>query len=220
MDKGALAGAMIDLVAFIAFVALHEFAHARVAVWLGDDTPRLQGRLTLDPIAHIDLVGTIILPLIMIFSTLHTGHPYFLGWGKPVMVNLNNLRVRRRDDILVSFAGPLMNLIIAVVMLGIMRLGVTAGYSVFEDDTWFHLVQFTVLLFFFNLLPVPPLDGAHILRNFLNISDEAYAQISQYSFILFVILLNSPVISRAINELSLHTTILLGRIFGWHLGIY
>jgi Zn-dependent protease len=220
MDKGALAGALIDFLAFIAFVALHEFAHARMAVWLGDDTPRLQGRLTLDPIAHIDLVGTIILPLIMIFSTLSTGHPYFVGWGKPVMVNLNNLRVRRRDDMLVSFAGPFMNLLIAIVMLGLMRVGVLAGFSVFEDKTLFHLVQFTVLLFFFNLLPVPPLDGGHIMRNFLNISDEAYAQISQYSFILFVILLNSSVISGAINSLSLHTTILLGKIFGWHLGVY
>ena len=96
-------------------------------------------------------------------------------------------------------------------------MGCAAGVSAFENKTLFHLVQFTVLLFFFNLLPVPPLDGGHIMRNFLNISDETYAQISQYSFILFVILLNSSVISGTINSLSLHTTILLGHIFGWHL---
>src|ERR1700677_2396202 len=217
MDNHILLEGIIGFLGFVAFVTLHEFAHAWTAVRCGDDTPRLQSRLTIDPIAHIDLVGTIILPLALIFIGAASGHVLFFGWGKPVQVNLNNFRVRRRDDILVSAAGPFMNLIIAVVLLGLMRLGTLAGFTVFEDNTFFHLVQLTVFLCFFNLLPIPPLDGGHIMRNFLNISDEVYAQISQYSFLLFIILMRVPGISQSIDLFASHTTILLGRIFGWHL---
>jgi Zn-dependent protease len=219
MDKEILVEGIIGFLGFVAFVTLHEFAHAWTAVRCGDDTPRLQGRLTIDPIAHIDLVGTIILPLALIFFGAASGHVMFFGWGKPVQVNLNNFRVRRRDDILVSIAGPFMNLLIAVVMLGVMRLGTFAGLSFFEDNTFFHLVELTVFLCFFNLLPIPPLDGGHIMRNVLNISDHAYAQISQYSFMFFIILLQVPGISQSISLFSSQTTILLGRLFGWHLGL-
>jgi Zn-dependent protease len=219
MDSHLLVEGLIDFLGFVAFVTLHEFAHAWMAVRCGDDTPRLQGRLTLDPIAHIDLVGTIILPLaLVIFGAAH-GHALFFGWGKPVMVNLNNLNVRRRDDMLISFAGPFMNLIIAVVLMAVMRAGTFAGFAVFEDNTFFHLVQLTIFLCFFNLIPIPPLDGGHIMRNFLNISDEVYAQISQYSFMLFIVLMQVPGISSGINLFSAHCTILLGRLFGWHLGL-
>lgn len=219
MDKNVLVEGLIGFLAFIVFVTLHEFAHAWTAVRCGDDTPRLQGRLTIDPIAHIDLIGTIILPLALILFSAAGGHSFFFGWGRPVQVNLNNFHVRRRDDILVSVAGPFMNLLIAVVMLVVMRLGTWAGLSFFEDDTFFHLVQLTVFLCFFNLLPIPPLDGGHIMRNFLNISDEAYAQISQYSFMFFIILMRVPGISQSVDLFASNTTIILARIFGWHLGL-
>lgn len=219
MDKGLLIEGLITFLGFIVFVTLHEFAHAWTADRCGDDTPRLQGRLTIDPIAHIDLIGTIILPLALVLFSAAGQNMFFFGWGKPVQVNLNNFRVRRRDDILVSIAGPFMNLIIAVVLLGVMRLGTWAGMAVFEDNTFFHLVQLTIFLCFFNLLPIPPLDGGHIMRNFLNISDEAYVQISQYSFMFFIILMRVPGISQSIDLFASHTTILLARLFGWHLSL-
>ena len=106
---------------------------------------------------------------------------------------------------------------IAVVMLAVMRAGTFAGLDFFEDNTFFHLVQLTVFLCFFNLLPVPPLDGGHIMRNFLNISDHAYAQISQYSFMIFIVLMQVPAISQSVDVFASHTTILLARMFGWHL---
>jgi Zn-dependent protease len=130
---------------------------------------------------------------------------------------LNNLSVRRRDDMLISFAGPFMNLVIAVVMLGLMRLGTLAGLHALDDNTLFNVVQLSVFLCFFNLLPIPPLDGAHILRNFLNISDEVYMQISQYSFLFFIIILRVPVIGQSVNLFASYVTILIGRIFGFHL---
>src|SRR3974377_665687 len=113
MDVGELIHGLLLFVAFVAFVALPEFAHAWTAVRCGDDTPRLQGRLTLDPLAHIDLVGTIVLPLIVTVLGAMGGSPMLFGWGRPVQVNLNNFQRRRVDDILGAGAGPGMNLCVA-----------------------------------------------------------------------------------------------------------
>ena len=217
MDKVVLMDGLLLFFGFVAFVALHEYAHAWTAVRCGDDTPRLQGRLTLDPIAHIDLLGTIILPLALVLIGAASGQILVFGWGKPVQVNLDNFRKRQRDDILVSAAGPAMNLLLAVVMLAGMRLGTLAGFRVFESEPFFRLTNLTLFLCFFNLLPIPPLDGAHILRNLLNISDEAYAQISRYSFLLFVIVMRSSVISGFVGFFSDTCLIMLARLFGWHL---
>jgi Zn-dependent protease len=217
MDKRVLLDGLLGFLGFIGFVTLHEFAHAWTAVRCGDDTPKLQGRLTIDPLAHIDLLGTIILPLALVLFGAASGHVMVFGWGKPVQVNLNNFRVRRRDDILVSAAGPAMNLLLAVVMLGVMRLGVLAGFDFFANDSCFQLTQLTMFLCFFNLLPIPPLDGGHILRNLAGISDEVYAQISQFSFLFFILLMRSSAISGFVDVFASNAIILLGRIYGWQL---
>src|SRR5260221_2969843 len=163
MDKRVLLDGLLGFLAFIGFVALHELAHAWTAVKCGDDTPKKQGRLTIDPLAHIDLLGTIILPLALVLIGAASGHVMVFGWGKPVQVNLNNFRVRRRDDILVSAAGPLMNLLLAVVMLGIMRLGVLAGLPFFSEAGLVPPKQFSIFFRFFNFLSLPPLGWGHIM---------------------------------------------------------
>src|ERR1051326_1536865 len=174
MDTGALMNGLLLFLAFVAFTALHEYAHAWTAVRCGDDTPRLQGRLTLDPLAHIDWIGTVALPLFMILmSTAQGGSPMFFGWGKPVEVNLNNFNCRRRDDILVSAAGPATNFVTAAVLLVIMKIVQLSGGGQ-HLNTMLPMVRLSLLLCFFNLLPVPPLDGGHILRNLVGMSDEAY----------------------------------------------
>src|SRR6185295_2009354 len=121
MDTGSLIHGLLLFVAFIAFVTLREFAHAWTAVKCGDDTPRLQGRLTIDPIAHIDIIGTIALPLLAVVVGAFAGQSLIFGWGRPVMVNLDNFRRRQLDDILVSGAGPAMNVLIAVALLVLMK---------------------------------------------------------------------------------------------------
>src|SRR5579864_3514582 len=200
MDKAALVHGLLLFLAFVAFVALHEFAHAWTAVRCGDDTPRLQGRLTLDPTAHIDLVGTIILPLVLVAYAAAGGPLLLFGWGKPVQVNLNNFDVRRRDDILVSGAGPAMNLLIAIVLLGVLRImGLAGVYS--YDEVIIDLADLSLFLCFFNLLPIPPLDGGHILRNLIGMSDEAYMMLSRYSFLFFLLIMRSDVVGVFLNTL-------------------
>src|SRR5436305_2069965 len=122
METGALLQGLLLFFGFVAFVALHEFAHAWTACRCGDDTPRLQGRLTLDPLAHIDMIGTIILPLAITVLGAMGGQSIMFGWGRPVQVNRSQFRHPRRDDILVSAAGPAMNLVIVFILLGIMKV--------------------------------------------------------------------------------------------------
>ena len=191
MELYTLADGLILFLGFVLFVTLHEFAHAWTACRCGDITPRLQGRLTLDPLAHIDWLGTVLLPLIMVALGAMTGRFSLFGWGRPVMVNLDNFRHRRRDDILVSAAGPAMNFLIAVLLILLAKGFDLAGQEPVTQMI-FKLARFSMFLCFFNLLPVPPLDGGHILRNLIGISDEAYAAISQYSFILFIVLMHIP----------------------------
>jgi Zn-dependent protease len=207
---------LLLFLAFVAFVALHEFAHAWTADKCGDDTPRLQGRLTLDPLAHIDWIGTIILPLVLVFMTAAGGNPFFFGWGKPVQVNLNNFRVRRRDDILVSAAGPAMNLLIVIVLLVIMKIIELAG-SDSHQNAVLAMAQLSLFLCFFNLLPIPPLDGGHIFRNLVGMSDEVYALMSRYSFLFFIMIMRSQAVGDFLVLVTNSALMMLARPFGWHL---
>jgi Zn-dependent protease len=141
-------------------LTVHEFAHALMAYRCGDDTARLNGRLTLDPLAHLDPIGTIC----MLFS--------FYGWAKPVPVNPFNFRHPRRDDILVSIAGVAANLATAVAVALVLRLTQTWGAweTHFGGIGWNMLIllcQFSVGLMLFNLIPIPPLDGSHVLSQLL-----------------------------------------------------
>lgn len=201
---------------FVAFVALHEFAHAWTACRCGDDTPRLQGRLTLDPLAHMDIIGTVILPLAVTVLGAMGGNPMLIGWGRPVQVNVNNFRHRRRDDILVSGAGPAMNLLIAVVLLGVMKVVELAGGNS-HLDSLLNLARLSLFLCFFNLLPIPPLDGGHIMRNLVGISDEAYQLMSRYSFLFLLMVMRSPAVGEFISVATDSALAMLALPFGWHL---
>ena len=172
-------------------LSVHEWAHAITADKLGDPLPRAEGRVTLDPRAHIDPIGTIVLPLIMIFAS--TGFAIF-GWGKPVRISLPNPKTRKRDDVLITIAGPLSNLLIALVATLFFSTWISLGFPV--SDSGLDLFQIIVLLncvlFVFNLMPIPPLDGSHILKNAINMKDETYYKSSRYGFIILLVLINIP----------------------------
>lgn len=166
-------------------LTFHEFAHAFAADRLGDNTPRLQGRVTLNPMAHIDWMG--------LAALFFVG----FGWGQPVQINPYNFRNRRRDEFLVSIAGVVMNLLLAVVFTVIIKILIVAGAGVstagFAGSLWTclqNIVVINLVLMIFNLIPVPPLDGFNIIAQIFNFGQkEVYWKIYQYGNWLLVILI-------------------------------
>jgi len=174
---------------------IHEYMHGWTAERLGDPTARLAGRLTLNPLVHIDPVGTIFLPLILVM--MNTG--LLFGWAKPVPYNPFNLRDKRFGPALVAAAGPLTNLFIALVLGLFVRLATVSAFTGFLSI----VVYVNVLLAIFNLVPLPPLDGSKILFSLLpdnkfwwqfKINIDRYGMILVFVFIFFFWNLISPVI--------------------------
>lgn len=173
------------IIIVIMSLTVHEFAHSLVTIRLGDDTPRRQGRLTLNPLAHIDLVGFILLVV--------AG----FGWAKPVQINPANLRKPRRDEILIAIAGPFSNLLFAMVSVIIIWAVVTthalASQSSLRSFGNFMvmLAEINVSLAIFNMIPIPPLDGSHMVTPFLSkVNTTLAATYFRYgSFALLAIIL-------------------------------
>lgn len=161
-------------------IVFHEYMHARMADWRGDHTARNAGRLTLNPIPHIDPFGTVLLPLVML---LFSGVPF--GYAKPVPVNPFFLK-QRKDMVLVALAGPLTNFSLALAVAFVGRLVNIAGIRNVELYLLLYSIAVVnVVLGVFNLIPVPPLDGSHILEYYLPPGARArYDQIAAYGFIL------------------------------------
>jgi Zn-dependent protease len=184
---------LISLFVLIVSVAVHEFGHAIMAYKLGDDTPKRQGRVTLNPLAHADPIGTFLLPLV---GGIYGGGGF--GWGKPVQWNPS--RIRRgiptsTANILVSFAGPAMNLLLALVVATLLVVLVSRGAIGPDAIKILHFVVTTnFVLFFFNLLPVPPLDGGHIAQAFVpyrhRAAFESYAKYGP--FVLLALIMIRP----------------------------
>ena len=147
MDSNQIADGLIQYLMLVGLLTFHEFGHAWTAMKCGDDTARLQGRVSLNPIVHIDIIGTVFLPLMMIF--MPGAGRFLIGWAKPVPVNPYNLNHPKRDDILVTLAGPGMNLILAVVLVALARVGI---YFQSESLVEYCLqaTRLSLLLCFFN----------------------------------------------------------------------
>jgi Zn-dependent protease len=173
-------------------LTIHEAAHAWTADRLGDRTARLLGRVSLNPLVHVDLIGTVLLPLIAAVS-----HLPLIGWAKPVPVNTRNLGRPRRDFMIVAAAGPISNLLQAIVASGLLRLAVAGGASSSAPlDVLFLAIQINLLLAFFNLIPVPPLDGGNVLLGLLPPRVAAsYAQLRQYGFLVLYAMMFTGVAS-------------------------
>jgi len=175
------------IVILIFSIVLHEVSHGVVANALGDPTAKHAGRLTLNPLPHLDLVGSILLPGFLILMSQITGGGIILGWAKPVPVNPLNLRDKKYGSALVSLAGPGSNLAIALAFglaLRFLPLGVLNESLVFIFS---FIVFLNILLAVFNLLPIPPLDGSHILFTFLPRSFDRF-RVILHQYGLFVLL--------------------------------
>jgi len=173
---------VFQIIAFVFAISVHESAHAWMANLRGDPTARMLGRITLNPIKHIDPVGTVIMPLIALLA-----HIPMIGWAKPTPVDPRNFRKPVLDDILTSVVGPISNLVVAAVatvLLLIIKFSSPTGRQVIEEVVgpfplqsqsvlvpfcmlFYQFMVINIVLAIFNLIPVPPLDGSHVLRHFL-----------------------------------------------------
>lgn len=174
-------------------LTIHEAAHAWTADKLGDPTARMLGRVSLNPLVHIDWIGTVLLPLIAIYSGLP-----LIGWAKPVPVNTRNLREPRRDFMFIAAAGPISNLLQAVVWaIALRMLSVNADHVAL--DFLRSAVFINLLLAFFNLIPVPPLDGGNVMLGLLPPRLAVpYSQLRQYGFLVLYALMFTGVASALI----------------------
>jgi Zn-dependent protease len=198
MDK------IFTLLVFIFSAVVHEVAHGLVAEKFGDDTARDAGRITLNPIPHIDPFGSILLPGLLLLA----GSPIVFGAAKPVPVNFNNLRPQRLGMALVSLAGPLSNLILAVLLILPVAFHLVTGTVA---HFWTMAAGINVVLAVFNILPIPPLDGSKIVASLLpyDLMDRLL-EFERYGFLLIVVFLMLGLIDRIL----LPVLIFFFRIFG------
>lgn len=170
---------IISAIALIVAITIHEFSHALTADRLGDPTPRSQGRLSLNPLKHLDPLGT----LLLIF--VH------FGWGKPVQVDAFNFKHPKRDELFVSLAGPASNLILSGLLSLVLRFAPLSDLALYLITV---TIQYNVILAIFNLIPVPPLDGSKIFLNLLP-SDKSFEweeSLIKYGPILLIVLVFLP----------------------------
>ena len=182
-------------------ITLHEAAHGWAALYFGDPTSKMLGRLSLNPLMHVDMIGTILVPLLAYFLG-----GFILGWAKPVPVNAQNFKNPRQNMAWVALAGPMANLLMAACWAGLLKLS-----SSFSSSSWVAAVLINMsymgvfinlLLAVFNLLPLPPLDGSRILGRFLSSSLWAqYQRLEPYGFWIVLVLLLTGVLPEIINPI-------------------
>ena len=203
LDIAQLSNVLAMWMCLVVLLSFHEFAHAWMAYKCGDDTARIMGRMTVNPVVHIDPLGTVFIPLAMLL--LSPGF-FVFGWAKPVPVNPSNLSSRKRDDILISMAGPAMNIILAFILMFVSRL-MELSPSISNSAIVEKLPDIALLslfLCFFNLIPIPPLDGSHVMRHVVGMSEEMYYSIAKWGFLILILILNFfPLVGVVIYNISL-----------------
>jgi len=224
---------LFEFVILLFALSLHEASHAWTASRLGDQTARMLGRVTLNPVKHIDILGTIILPLVMLF--LPGFGQFLIGWAKPTPVNGRNFRHFKRDDMLVTLAGPGSNLLIAlvcIILLVVLAKATPAGALVVHAlaaGAWglalaqngavvplglllYLNILVNLMLTVFNLLPIPPLDGSHILRNLLPYNAlRFYDSLGGWIGLVLIIFIGAPVMDFFLSPMLAVVNLLLLR---------
>lgn len=193
-------------------ISFHEWAHAFAAYKLGDPTAKNMGRMSLDPMRHIDPIGMILFVVLGI------------GWAKPVIVNSRNLKNFRRDDVLISLAGPLMNLILSFIFYGLYSVGLNIYAGAITSGAvsssallpaaivqlFYIIFSLNIVLAIFNVLPIPPLDGFHVVSSlFIRKSYRVVEFLQKYGFLILIVLIFSGLISSIISP-----------IISWLAGLY
>jgi Zn-dependent protease len=189
-----IAYALMQVLLLWVLTVPHEFSHAWVAERLGDDTPRREGRVTLYPLAHVDWIGTALLPFLT--SLLGAG---FLGWGKPVRSDPNKLRGGLNGLALVALAGPASNVVLAVILAVLARA--TLAHSPSVADFFARGVRLSLYLAILNMLPIPPLDGSKLLLA-ARVPPSIYAELARFGFVLLIVVVSYTSLGRMMSEWS------------------
>jgi Zn-dependent protease len=191
---------------------MHEAAHGWVAFKLGDDTALRAGRISANPFKHIDLVGTILVPVVLLLTT-----PFLFGWAKPVPVDGDKLRHPKRDVALVALAGPLSNFVMAIIWMGFYKIGFNVIQHKIQWGTPFVLmsqagVMINLFLMVLNLIPIPPLDGSRVVSSLLPQPWDIYFnRLGMYGFAILLVLL----VTNIIPKIMLPPVDMLYRMLRW-----
>jgi Zn-dependent protease len=202
----ALRHGLILYIVLAASIALHEFGHAKAADLLGDFLPRSQGRVTLNPLVHLDPIGTGVIPLLTIFLPIftHSGLPISLiGWGRPVQISLPHPKTRVRDEILITLAGPGMNFLIALVTAIAAGVDMKFHHLVDMPEWAYEIILINAMQIAFNLIPLPPLDGSRILRHVVGLSEELFVRLASISPIVLLVLINLPAFQHFVESATI-----------------
>ncbi len=187
LSVAELRNGLLFYIIFIASLCLREAARAWMVDRLGDPNPAAQGRVTVNPLAHMDLFGSVIFPLVCIFVLKSS---FLFGWGKPVIPNPSYFERPKRGEILTALAGPSVNLLTGLLMAVIF--GIAAHYDASTEMLFNQILLVNVFLAVFNLLPLPPLDGGVLLKHLINMSEETFLRIAQWSFLLWLLIFSIP----------------------------
>jgi Zn-dependent protease len=207
---------------FLLSLSFHEMAHAITAKWGGDLTAAYQGRVSMNPLVHIDPIGTVLMPFLM---TVTTGLP-LIGWAKPVPVVSTNYRRGSSYDVVVSFAGPFSNIVLAIgaailVQVNIITTVILQNQGIilpekisgFINNTLWYMMLLNIILAVFNMIPIPPLDGSHILWHWFIKSRpglrDLYEQFSRFGFIALILILQTGVASAVFSLIIMPIMVVL-----------
>ncbi|MEI8217353.1 MAG: site-2 protease family protein [Eubacteriales bacterium] len=190
---------LLYLPGIIIALTFHEFAHAKAANLLGDPTPKQQGRVTLNPIAHMDIIGFIALMLVG------------FGWGKPVQINGNYFKHFKRDEIIVSLSGVTMNLMLAIIFAGVLKIMDITAYDFFANNVIGSyittmvsgIVWINIVLMVFNIMPIPPLDGFTVIAELAHLREKGiYRQVYDKGPIILLLLIFFHITDKVIGPLA------------------
>jgi len=189
---------------FVLSVVVHECAHGVVALWEGDPTARDGGRITLNPIPHVDPVGSLLLPGLLLVA----GAPFLFGWAKPVPVDRARMRNPRDGSVRVALAGPVSNFLLAIAFAGLARIAPDHGFWSPLRAMGYSGVMWNCALGLFNLIPVPPLDGSWVLMRFLRMRHIiTLHRFRSFGMLIVLGLMMSPAISRVLFQRPLETLV-------------
>ncbi len=200
---------VFELAVLIFSVIVHEISHGAVAYWLGDETAYRMGRLTLNPVSHIDPFGSVILPLLLSIPLLFGAQPIIVGWAKPVPYNPYNLKNPKTGAGMIALAGPASNILIACVFTALVSF---SGQATALGTAFTYVILINLMLAVFNMVPIPPLDGSKILAALLPDRSPVIEFLERNSMILVIafIVVGLPLVQRAVEFLYVALMALVG----------